>query len=82
MSKNSDIISSAQKRSYFNLDEQKQNIKKDADWYLVSFDEDKNVTAINFNEEKKKTTVFCLFVATKKVAKTLLFGEENEFISL
>ena len=50
MSKNSDIISSAQKRSYFNLDEQKQNIKKDADWYLVSFDEDKNVTAINFNE--------------------------------
>lgn len=54
MSKNSDIISSAQKRSYFNLDEQKQNIKKDADWYLVSFDEDKNVTAINFNEEKKK----------------------------
>ena len=55
MSKNSDIISSAQKRSYFNLDEQKQNIKKDADWYLVSFDEDKNVTAINFNEEKKNS---------------------------
>lgn len=58
MSKNSDIISSAQKRSYFNLDEQKQNIKKDADWYLVSFDEDKNVTAINFNEEKKKLPYF------------------------
>ena len=30
----------------------------------------------------KECTVFCLFVVTKKVAKTLLFGEENEFISL